>query len=68
VAHCKKEGLGLERKSETATVKILFIGDRPDVAERIHKMLLRTGIACFETIYYNLNSKDKDHQTKKRLM
>jgi hypothetical protein len=64
VAHCQKEGLA--RKSEPATVKILFIGDRPDVAKQIHKMLLRTGVARFETVFYNLNSKDKNCSDKEK--
>ena len=64
MAHCQKEGIA--QKSEPATVKILFVGDRPDVAEQIHKMLLPTGIACFEIVFYNLNSKDKNRPDKEK--
>lgn len=36
------------------------------MAEQIHKMLLRTGIACFKTVFYKLNSKDKSRPEKEK--
>ena len=64
MAHCKKEGSA--GKSESATIKILFIGDRPDVSKQIHKMHLQTQIVRFETVFSNLNSKDKNRSGKER--